>query len=323
MYIFIDESGDFAIPRDAAAHRIAVVGALTFTDPAWAGVRAQFEQFRGRLDKTELRHNEPKWHLLSPEHRREYCELIASTDGASFTPVTLDLSHLVSEGDGWLTPMLEKLDRQPDLMIFDTAKAQIRELAKQARNLSSVQHLRIYSWAYALYQALYHAIIFLSAGARAASWNKVRIELDPVQARPNSREQRVFSTMVLAWIMGWSQTRPFITVQEIHTADHPFVRNFETPSGIDFGKLVRPNLNWCVSRDSVGVQMADLAAAVVYDAACEPNAVGEKLELYTIIMSASRYGWIHGPGLFSPLTRPLSDIGLKYSTLSDAMKRRG
>lgn len=320
MHIFIDEAGDFAIPASADTHRVAVAGALTFTDPAWASARSAFGEFKKQLLASESLRGEPKWHRLSPEHRQAYCRLLADVDGVAFTPVTLDLSHLASSRESWIDPFLNKLDRQPDLMVYDTAKRQIAELAKQARNLSHVQHLRVYAWAYCLFQALQHAIMFLSHGDRAASWNSLRIEIDPVQPKPLSREQRVFSLMVLAWQMGWSRTHPFSTIEGIHTADHPFVRNFEMPGGVDLGKLVRPNLHWRRSHESDGLQMVDLATAAVYDAATELK--GEAVSLYAAIMKSSPYGWRRGPGLFSPLMQPPDALGLKYLALSDAMKPR-
>jgi hypothetical protein len=322
VHFFIDEAGDFAIPRDASEHRVAVAAGLAFTDSAWATARAWFADFKRALSSTELVRGEPNWYSMSSANRVAFCEGLSRADGVSFTPVTLDLSHLAPNADELLAPMLAKLDAQADLMVYESAKRDLRELAKQAHNLSGVQQLRIYAWAYCLHQSLYHAIIFQSHGAKAASWQQVSIEIDPVQPKPRSREQRVFSLMVLAWLVGWSQGQPFITVEGVHTPEHPFVRNFDTPSGIDFGRLVRPNLQWERSHKSLGIQLADLCAAVVHQAATDLDRGSESFDLFVKLMRLSPYGWKRGPGLFSPATIPPAHLEEKYLVLADAMRSR-
>ncbi len=321
MHYFIDEAGDYNIPASPSEHRVAVACCVAFTDAAWAAAHDAFKLFKAGLTRSELEDSEPRWYLLTEEHQTAFCDLLASPRGVSLTPVTLDLSHLAGRGKELLEPMLTKLDNEPDLMLYETMRQQIRELAKQARNLSSVQHLRIYSWAYCLLQALYHSILFLGHGPDQSSWKKVRITIDPVQPRTGSREERVFSTMVLAWLMGWSRRQPFITIEGIHTPDHQFVKLYHTETGVDLGKLVRPNLRWQPSKDSLGIQMADLTAAAVYQAASELKEGSTSLKNFGSLMRASSYGPVRGPGLFSPLSEPTQEVAGKYRVLSDVMRR--
>lgn len=318
---FIDEAGDFRVPDSPLEHRVAVASCVAFTDEGWTRADEAFKSFKTALAKVELESAEPKWHLLTPEHKRDFCELVASLSGISFTPVTLDLSHLAEPNIDWLEPMLTKLDKEPELMVYETMRKQISELAKQAHNLSPVQHLRIYSWAYCLLQALYHSILFLGNGPDQSSWKKVTISIDPVQPRAGSREERVFSIMVLAWLMGWSKRQPFLTIEGLHTPEHEFVKLYDTDSGVDLGKLVRSNLRWEGSRSSAGIQFADLTAGAVYQAACELKEGSESLSNFATLMRASFYGPVRGPGLFSPLETPLQRIAEKYRPLSDVMRR--
>jgi hypothetical protein len=322
MHYFIDEAGDFTLPDSPETHRVAVASCVAFTDAAWSVAEPRFSQFLGELDRTELDRSEPRWHLLRPEHRTTFTELLASIDGVSLTPVTLDLSHLVGiddSGETWLT----KLDHEPERMLYETMRNEIRLLGKQARNLSRVQQLRIYAWAYCLHQALYHSIIFLGHGADASSWDTVSIIIDPVQPRAGNREQRVFSLMVLAWLMGWSRDRPFITVQGIHTPEHRFMQLYDRPEGIDLGKLVRGNLHWIPSQKNLGLQIADLTASAVYTAATELKGGSESLEHFRSLMRSSFYGPVRGPGLFSPLASPPQEAAARYEVLSDAMRSTG
>jgi hypothetical protein len=322
MMFYIDEAGDFALPPSVAEHRVAVVAAIAFSDAAWRAVKPRYVAFRQTLPSAELRGGEPRWHLLSKENRRRFCSMLTRDNGVSLTPVTLDLSHLV--GTDWLTPMLDRLAEQPGQMLFDTAKEQMAALYRQARNLSPVQHLRIYAWAYALYQALYHAILFLGHGPDRSSWDAVRIEIDAVQRAPKARETRVFQLMVLAWLAGWSRGRPFLTIEGVHTPDHPFVQKYDSPDGIDLGKLVRPNLHWGVSANNEGLQIADLTAGAVHAAASTLGSDPDILAMYALLMTrASHYGAAVGPGLFSPLAIPLPDVEAKYEPLSRVMGGTG
>src|SRR6266536_3139391 len=140
-------------------------------------------------------------------------------------------------------------------------------IARQYRNLSINQALRIYSLSNCILEALEHAIIFLGNRGHEKVWEDVRFEIERVQVRPNSREEKVFSLMVLAWLTGWSRSRPFTLVREIHTPDHPFVRKYALSDGIDIGKLVRGRIDWVDSSESGGMQIADIGAKIVYQAA--------------------------------------------------------
>lgn len=262
MRFFIDEAGDFAIPGTAAEHRVAVAAAVAFSDRGWESIGPKYASFRSELASVELRSGEPRWHLLTRSHREQFLGLLRHDEGVSITPVTLDLSHLV--GVDWLKKMLDRLRREPSLMVYDTAKAQMETLYRQVVNLSAVQQLRIYSWAYCVHQALYHAILFLGNGPDDSSWETVRIEIDAVQRAAGAREERVFRLMLLAWLAGWSKAEPFVTIKDLHTREHPFIKNYDTNGGVDLGKLVRPNLSWGVSAQSDGLQIADLVAGAVY-----------------------------------------------------------
>lgn len=318
MHLFIDEAGDFAVPAIDSEHRVAVSVAVAFTDRCWESVRVAFGAFRSRLTPAELQRGEPRWHLLTPQHRDEFISFLKRDDGVSITPVTLDLGHLVHID--WLGPLLARLELQPSLMLHDKAKDQTQTLFQQARNLSVVQHLRIYCWAYCVYQSLYHAILFLGHGLDGPSWDTVSIEIDAVQRKTATREKQVFQIMLLAWMAGWTVSRPFALVEGIHTETHPFIRNYLLESGIDLGKLVRDNLSWGISAGSVGLQIADLVAGAVYAAASAPDdkdAVG----LYGRLMkNSSFYGPRRGPGLFSPLSEELEFVSKKYDALSAAMR---
>jgi hypothetical protein len=237
--------------------------------------------------------------------------------------VTLDLSSLSGCGGEYMTErMHQALCASAEAMLYPEGRESWGLLARQYRNLSLNQALRIYSVANCIRVALEHAILFLSNRGHEKAWEEVRFEIDRVQVRRNSREEKVFSLMVLAWLAGWSRSKPFTTIRGIHTPDHPFVRKYRLPAGgIDAGKLVGNRVFWVNSSESWGVQMADIGATIVYQAVHAKNDRDGLISLYASLMRKSPYGPRRGPGLFTPLSEVPEITRAKYMLLSEAMRR--
>lgn len=324
MYFYFDESGDFAIPDNPATHRAAVVMGVAVSDLIHDELRQQYRRFVASLDASECLNGEPKGSRLSYVHRKAFCEMLYGYDGISLTPVTLDLSSLSRSGEKQMTEgMYQALRASAEAMLHLKGRESMLLMARQYRNLSINQALRIYSLANCIRVALEHAILFLGSRGHEKAWEDVRFEIDRVQVRPNSREEKVFSRMVLAWLAGWGRLRPFTTIRGIHTPDHLFVRKYRLPvGGIDAGKLVGNRVFWVNSSESWGVQMADIGATIVYQAAHATNDGDGLISLYASLMRKSPYGPRRGPGLFTPLSEVPEITGAKYMLLSEAMSRR-
>lgn len=284
----------------------------------------QFHRFVAGLDASECLNGEPKGSRLSYAHRMAFCEMLTGYDGIFLTPVTLDLSSLSRSGEKQMTEgMYQALCVSAETMLYPEGRESMLLVARQYRNLSINQALRIYALANCIRVALEHAILFLGSRGHEKAWEDVRFEIDRVQVRPNSREEKVFSRMVLAWLAGWSHSRPFTTIRGIHTPDHPCVKKYTTSSGgIDAGKLVRDRVYWVDSSESWGVQLADIGATIVYQAAHATDDRDGLISLYASLMRNSPYGSGRGPGLFTPLSEVSEITGAKYMLLSEAMRRR-
>jgi hypothetical protein len=324
MHFYFDESGDFAIPDSPATHRAAVVMGVSVSDLIHDELREQFLRFVATLDASERLQGEPKGSRLSYAHRMDFCEMLTGYGGIFLTPVTLDLSSLSQSGE---EPMTERMYRNlcasAEAMLYPEGRESWRLTARQYRNLSSNQALRIYSLANCIREALAHAILFLNNRGHEKAWEHVRFEIDRVQVRPKSREEQVFSQLILAWLAGWSRSRPITPIRQIHTPDHPFVRKYRLPAGgIDLGKLVGNRIYWVDSSESWGVQMADIGATIVYQAAHATDNRDGLRSLYAALMRKSPYGPRRGPGVFSPLSTVSAIRGAKYMPLSEAMYRR-
>lgn len=322
MYFYVDESGDFAVPEHSGVHRTAVAMSVAISDLVHDRLRADFQSIVATLDSSEFRDGEPKGSLMSPVHLNNFCDMLARYDGISITPVTLDLSSIANVGAEYVHQgMHERLRDQVHLMIYPGGKEMINLLASQWRKLDPSQTLRIYSWAYCIHEALHHAIIFLSNRGHESCWETIRVEIDRVQVSPNSREERVFSFMVMGWLAGWSRSRPFPLVEEIHTASHPFVRLYDTEDGINITKLMFGNIHWVNSAESWGVQLADIAAYIVSRATYALDDRDGSISLYGSLMRSSRYGARRGPGIFTPIQDAPSSTSGKYVLLSEAMRK--
>jgi hypothetical protein len=189
------------------------------------------------------------------------------------------------------------------------------------RNLSVEQVLRIETWSRCLYEAIYHAILFLSHGRYANAWESVRIEIDPVHPRRGNRKERVINIMLFAWMMAWAVRQPFTTIDGVHTPDLPVVRNFMCDDGVVLSELIRPNLHWPSSSESEGLQLADIAATIVHRAVMSPLD-DTAVHLFGRLMRSSPFGHARGPGLISPLPEGGDADGSVYEPLFAILRNR-
>lgn len=325
MRFYLDEAGSFSPPADPSRHQACVVMGVAVADSSAPNLEAKFRHFVDSLSADETVDGEPRGYLLTTDHEMEFCEILHTCSGISLTPVTLDLAYVQG-----VNPTKYRDDFR-EVLAAGTEKWPNREaatdwqlLAQQARNLSFPQLLRIHGYANCVQEALHHAIVFLSHGEFAASWHTVGIDIDRVQARPGSREERVFSRMMFSWLQAWSKERPQPTIREIHTADHPFVRNYVKDRRIDMTALLWDKISWVDSKESWGIQIADIAASIVYKAVQDLDDAQGAATRFGSLMRSSNYGSGRGPGLYSP-TDPSSNewIRGKYLVLQEMMRRHG
>lgn len=318
MFMYFDEAGDFQIPAQTSTHRAAVVVGISICDGSVEAARTRFGAFLARVPDSEREKGEVKGKLLSPDNAVAFCEVLEQIDGLQVTPVILDLSHLAEAGVRDLaTQLRERLEFAATQMQHEAARDGWELLGRQVGNLSSPQMLRIFSLANAVRAALEHAILFQSAGDDTSSWHSIRVEVDRVQERQGSREERVFSIMVLAWLAGWSRSHPFTFINEIHTPDHPILKLYGTDQGVDIGPMLRDRIFWVDSSESWGVQMADIAASVVFQAATDLDDHRGAIGRFRHVMRSSPYGPGRGPGLFTPLSEDPSAFAGKYALLNE------
>ena len=67
--------------------------------------------------------------------------------------------------------------------------------------------------------------------------------------------------------------------------DCTFIENFSTEGGIDLGKIIRGNVHWVNSADDWGVQLADIAAHIVFRAATDLDDRNGAITVYASLFS--------------------------------------
>ena len=323
MNFYFDESGSFDLPASSAVHGSAVVAGIAIPDHVQGPLFARFKEYVSTLGQNELSNGEPKGALLTTNHRHEFAELLSEFGGKiSLTPVTLDLSSVSGSDCQELNKTMHGvLSEAANRFMYPTAREEMKLLSRQFRNLSNQQSLRVFAIANCFREALAHAVLFLSHKGNESSWYNPRFEIDRVQVRAGSREEKVLSIMILAWLEGWGRQKPLVTIKEIHTPNHVFVRKYCVEQGVDIGKIIRGNMYWVDSANSSGIEIADISASIVCRAAQDLDDSRQSLAILRKLMKGSSfYGPARVTGIFSPTTA-LNDMTVeKYRPLYEALK---
>jgi hypothetical protein len=320
VYFFFDESGSFAVPRDGATHRAAVIVSIAVPDHVIPILRRRFLDFASTLEKNERENGEPKGARLCITHQLAFGDMLRRLrTSIILTPVTLDLSILsgseyASLGSGMADAIRDWIPR----MLHDGPKDRLDLLARQASNLSDNQTLRAFALAYCFKKTLDHAVMFLSHGEFERSWNDLHFVVDRVHTQPASREEQVFSILVLSWLAAWSESDPIALIREIHTPGHTLVRKYSGEGGLDLGLILRDRIEWHDSRSNWGLQVADMAAAIIGKAVQNP-ASGAAAKPFVKVMRASCLTPARALNVFSPDLNTATDYVEKYQPLVDAM----
>jgi hypothetical protein len=130
----------------------------------------------------------------------------------------------------------------------------------------------------------------------------------------------VFKWTLLGWLQAWSQKCPTMMITEIHSEDHPLVKNYSTPNDkFDLTKIYRENLHFKRSSDSKGIQIADMAASIMHHAV-RGIATFENLMNYGLLLRNTHWASEYCHGLFC-LTDPTDVDRNYYQGLTEAVAK--
>jgi Protein of unknown function (DUF3800) len=318
MKFFFDESGCFRVPDERSEHAAAVVVGVVIPETEEQHVWQRFREFVGRFPTAALKKGELKGSSLDEEGRRAFAMLVSECEGMLICPAILDLTTMAGRGEASRNRIVAKLDGIVPQCRHESMRQELALLSRQVSNTSPEAALRLACWAQAIHRSIQDSIIYHSGPEFHACWSKMTFEIDPVQPKAGSREERVFTNMLPGWVTAWSRKRPFRLIEEIHTDEHPFVKNWDTATGIDLGKMIRGNVRFCPSHKSLGVQMADLAASVIRRAVVGIVSPFD-LVSYGVLMSRAIGTPTHVHGLFSFADTDGKDLARRYARLVEAV----
>ncbi len=200
---------------------------------------------------------------------------------------------------------------------------ELKTLARKIKKLSEVQGLRLHTWAFDLMLALKNAICFLCENGNERCWGTVSFEVDAVQKKYGS-ENRTFLRLLGPWLSAYSRQYPFVIFDDIIKPENPFVRKYvREDDGIDIKRMIDGNIRFCDSKGNMGIQAADIAAYIIFDAARSPLD-DDALDIYANLMDSCPYLAAEGPG-FVYFSSPSGLAGVaraKYDHLAAILDTR-
>jgi hypothetical protein len=318
MKFFFDESGDFRVPDDQQQHAVGIVVGVVVPETQEAPLWKRFREFIARLPLSAFKNDEPKGHLLDEEARRAFAVLVSELEGILICPTMLDLTSMAGHALELRDKVIKKLETTAALCEHESMQGEVSLLGRQFGNLSPEVAFRLGSWAQCIKRCIDDSVFSHSCPQFHDCWAKMTFEMDPVQPNAGSREQQVFTKMLPGWVTAWCKKQPIVLIEEVHTENHPFVREWETEGGIDLGKMFRGNLQFRSSNESLGLQIADMAASVARKAVLGIVSAYDLMS-YGVMMSKSPRSATHAHGIFSFSEFDEAEIARRFLGLVDAV----
>lgn len=321
MKFYFDEAGDFRLDDDGV-QAVGIVVGITVPETAEAEVFARYDEFIATLAPSAFKNGEPKGNLLTIVDRTRFAEMIADDDRIVVTPALLDIASINRANLDVRGGMVRQMRGLAEQCVYDSMREQVNLLANQFKNLSDNQALRLVSVAYCIKRAFEQTIILLSGKEYYDCWDQMRFEIDPVDVRPSNREELVSKRTMLGWLQGWSQKSPTMIITEIHTPDHPLIKNYSTMEDkFDLNKIYKDNLYYPRSSESKGIQIADMAASLIRHAVCG-IVTFDNLMNYGLLLKNNLWAPKYAHGLFC-LSDPADVDYDRYEGLTEAVAKAG
>lgn len=315
MKYYFDESGTFRPSASTDAFGLGIVVGIAIPDDLEASL-FQCVQDLLRTVVGSRCDGEVKGSHLSLESRTAFSKFLSARAAVLVCPSVLDLRLPpeldVSEG------LAQKIFDVSRLCKHASQRAELELLSKQVRNLSKEQILRLVTWSRSARRSIQDSIIYFCEATPTCRWSSVKFAFDAVQTRPGSREEKVLHAMLPNWTVSATLTDPITLIEEIHDELHPLVQNYCVDAGVDVGKMFKGNLEFLSSKQSIGVQIADIAAAVIR-CAMSPEAVDEDIRNYARLMTRTLRGGLDCVGIFSIDVPPVADWQHRYESLIHAI----
>lgn len=264
MKFYFDESGSFKVPDDPAKHSVGIVSGVVIPESQEAQIFREFNAFVATLPQTAFKDGEPKGRLLDDGKRADLVTMITDLPiGILLCPIVIDLTSLAGKSDAKISSdVSQRLTELKPTCVDPEFRKWVQALALKTGAMSNQQMLRLYAWARCVYRCVQDSIFWYSFPGYLGDWSELRFEIDPVQQNGGT-EAEVFDFMLRQWIIAWCQQRPLMIARETLTPNHPFMKKYDTPKGIDAKKIFDNNIHYVPSNKSTGIQLADMTATII------------------------------------------------------------
>lgn len=317
MIFFFDDSGDFSSPS-GTKHKISLWIGILIPENCIERIENKFKEWEGITQPREKERGEVKGSLLKMETRKLFFDFIENEPDLLIYPTIIDLQIQKK----YAPPLTSKGMRDYGMDASEKIKSkQLKDQtilhSKRIGNLSNEQLLKLMTLTTCVIDTLRYSILFKCYPILEQFWNKVNIWVDMSSVRRNTREEQVFRES-LGWMLyNYTKRRPFELIKEVHNKDHPFIKNFDTPRGINGRKLFR-NLYFETSKNHWGLRFIDIIANTLYKALYDLSNTKGMLPFYKKIMKHNILGPKSNLGfVYFPSDQSLSDqiIASKYAIL--------
>lgn len=284
MRFYFDESGNFKVPDDPSEHSVGIVSGIAIPDSQEPHIFQEFDAFVSSLPPSAFKNGEPKGRLLDDGKRTELVNVISELPiGILFCPTVLDLTSLAGKSDANVSSEVsDKLTEIEPHCGNPEFKKRVQSIAVKTKEMSNQQMLRLLAWARCIYRCINESVFWYSFDRYRNDWSTLRFEIDPVQ-QCGGDEAEVFDFLLRQWIVAWFQQQPLMIARETLTPDHPFMKTWNTPHGVNAKKMFDHNIHYVSSCKSKGIQLADMTASIIRRALL--NSSADNLFDYGMLMT--------------------------------------
>jgi hypothetical protein len=288
ILLFFDDSGDFAIHKGGEQKVSLWIGCL-IPENRYSQLTNKFIKWEKSLHRAEKKKGEAKGALLTKESRDTFFSFLNDEHSLLVYPTILDLDTQKKYIPENLTrEMYEDAMNNIDKLEATEFKQEEILQAKRIKNLSDEQFLKLLTLGTCIIELLRHSLTYRIHGEYVPFWEDITYYIDRSSAK-NSREEKVFSRSIRWFLYHSTKKNPLLLPDDMFFTNHPFMKKFDTPHGIDMEKLFK-KITFEVSFSQIGLRIADIIANTLFRVLHDLENKKGMMKYYKKIMKHSYLG---------------------------------
>ncbi len=258
MRFFFDESGSFC--NTPNQERFGVVVGVAIPESSMPVIESAYNCFAQDLPATEKHRGEPKGKSLTERSRMQFANMISSFKEIKIIPTVLSIGM---SDDTHLEPsnriLSEKAIGISPNYVHAEMRSMVETLGRQIGNLGTDQLPHLFTVARSIRDSLQSAIINFASNSYRTAWHHLDFEID----QTTSRGVVVFEKLLTLWLPAWAQREPIVLIKGVHEPGHPLIDLFWDAGRFEIRSMIANRIRFVNSRDSFGVQIADIASNTI------------------------------------------------------------